>query len=107
MLSPTGDRVAFIWTPVAFDPVGRPIVECLELRVVDVASGAVTTLASGTRDELLDPITFSPGGDRILFSRTDARERDVALEHPDRRVRRSALVTGTDWGDWQSLPAGP
>ena len=107
VLSPTGDRVAFLWTPVAFTRSVDPSSNALELRVVDVASGAVTTLARGTRDELLDPITFSPGGDRILFSRTDAKSVtslwSIRTDGSDAQL----LVTGTGWGDWQSLPADP
>ena len=57
------------------------------------------------RDALLDPITFSPGGDRILFSRTDAKSVtslwSIRTDGSDAQL----LVTGTGWGDWQSLPA--
>jgi Tol biopolymer transport system component len=79
-----------------------------ELRVVDVTSGAVTTLASGSGVDHLGVIRFSPGGDRILFSRSDANYVGTSLwsvnvDGSDAQL----LVTGTGWGDWQSLPAGP
>ncbi len=52
-------------------------------------------------------VRFSPEGDRILFSRADAsRTRrslwSVRADGSDARQ----LVTGTDSGDWQWLPAG-
>jgi Tol biopolymer transport system component len=107
VLSPTGDRVAFLWTPVVFSRPVDPASNALELRAVDVASGAVTTLASADRDHPLDPIAFSPDGDRILFSRTDANSVtslwSIRTDGSDLRL----LVTGTGWGDWQPVPAGP
>ncbi len=108
VLSPTGDRVAFLWTPVVFPRLVDPASNAVELRVVDVASGAVTTLASATsRDLPLYPITFSPEGDRILFTKADANNVtslwSIGADGSDERL----LVTGTGWGDWQSLPAGP
>ena len=89
MLSPTGDRVAFIWSPAFYDQTSDPSLSTYELRVVDVASGTVTTLASASGGDHLDAIRFSPEGDRILFSRSDAELRgDVSLERPCRRLRR-------------------
>jgi Tol biopolymer transport system component len=109
VVSPTGDRVAFIWSqgdpyPRSLDPLPRPD----ELRVVDVASGAVMTLAIANGGEHLRATGFSAEGDRILFSRSDANYSGTALssvrtDGSDSRL----LVTGTDWGDWQTLPAGP
>ena len=48
VLSSTGDRVAFIWSPAFYDQSPDPTSDRYELRVVDVASGNVTTLASAT-----------------------------------------------------------
>ncbi len=102
--SPTGDRIAFIYWER-----GGPA--STELRVVDVATGEVTSLVAGTggSDLLSGVIEFSPEGDRILFSRTDERGRGASSlwsinadgSHPRR------LVTGTVWGDWQSLGPTP
>ena len=100
MWSPTGDRIAFDAGPV---PSGRT-----SSRMVDVASGTVTSLATRRGTEPLHVIRFSPDGDRILFSRTDANYAGTSLwsvraDGSDSQL----LVTGTGWGDWQSLPAGP
>ena len=51
VVSPSGDRVAFVWSPIAHVGVDPSTVHALfrsELRVVDVASGTVTTLAGAT-----------------------------------------------------------
>jgi Tol biopolymer transport system component len=98
VVSPTGDRVAFVWSPAVDAPDSSS-----ELRVVDVATGTVTTLSRGSGDR---PIRFSPEGDRVLFSRTDASGEtslwSVRVDGSDARL----LVSGTDWGDWQWQPAG-
>ena len=69
-----------------------------ELRVLDLASGSVTSLVSvDASDPLpLRPITFSPEGDQILFSRADDLW-SVKTDGSDARL----LVSGTSWGDWQ------
>jgi Tol biopolymer transport system component len=107
VVSPTGDRVAFIWSPAVYDQTSDQALTVHELRVVDVASGTVTTLASLTGVSNFDPITFSPEGDRILFSKTGADGVaslwSVRVDGSDAQL----LVPGTGWGDWQSQPAGP
>ena len=98
--SPTGDRIAFDAGPFASAPN--------ELQVVDVATGTVTSLATAVGAGSLQVIRFSPGGDRILFARTDANSAGTSLWSVDPDGSHSQLlVTGTGWGDWQSLPAGP
>ena len=83
--SPAGDRIAFSsWN---------------ELRVVDVASGKVTSLtALGSAGHI---IGFSPDGNRILFSRTNSRGVGSlwTIQIDGSGVQR--LVTGTDRGEWQ------
>jgi Tol biopolymer transport system component len=101
--SPTGDRIAFaysedVWTYVT------------ELRVIDLATGTVTSLAGMGGSDRLWVIEFSPEGDQILFSRTEDEGRGVSSLwsiHADGSDPRR-LVTGTNalspvWGDWQSL----
>ena len=70
--SPTGDRIAFVWCLGCFnfDPAGDPEPSTSELRLVDVASGAVTSLASLTDSPHV--IKFSPRGRRGLFPITNA-----------------------------------
>ena len=108
VLSATGDRVAFTWSPALYDQASDPSSESYELRVIDVASGTVTTLATGSGNDHLDAIRFSPGGDQILFSRSDANYLGTSLwtVHADGSDRQR-LVTGTGWGDWGLLPTGP
>jgi Tol biopolymer transport system component len=96
--SPTGDRIAFItWTR-------GPKPES-QLRVLDVATGAVTLLAVGDRLYGLEVIDFSPEGDRIHFSRQLNAGRigvgslwSVKADGSDPR----RLVAVTSWGDWLS-----
>jgi Tol biopolymer transport system component len=82
--SPAGDRIAFT--------SGKRT----ELRVVDVATGTVTSLAEKDGSEL-SVLDFSPDGDRILFSRAESLW-SVNADGSDLR----RLVTGTGWGDWLS-----
>ena len=111
VVSPTGDRVAYTWSPAYYDQGGDPTANTslftYELRVIDVASGTVTTLARSSGYSPLAPIRFSPEGDRILFWRRDANDVEslwsVKVDGSDARL----LVPGTGWGDWQWLPAGP
>jgi Tol biopolymer transport system component len=81
-----------------------------ELRVIDLATGTVTSLAGMGGSDRLWVIEFSPEGDQILFSRTEDEGRGVSSLwsiHADGSDPRR-LVTGTNalspvWGDWQSL----
>ena len=107
--SPSGDRIAFIYSekggPASTEPAST------ELRMLDVATGEVTSLMAGTggSDPFWGVIEFSPEGDRILFSRTDDRDRassslwSINADGSDP----SRLVTGTVWGDWLSLSPTP
>lgn len=100
--SPTGDRIAF--------DSGR-YSEPKELRVVDVASGAVTSLASAPGTYSLRVIKFSPEGDRVLYEVSSGTTVgptsgwSVRADGSDAQL----LVAGTGWGDfdWQAVPAGP
>ena len=98
--SPTGDRIAFSWTDDPHDDSSGPYTH--ELRVLDLASGTVTTLASERGTDPLGGIAFLPEGDRILFSRADALW-SVKTDGSDARL----LVSGTSWGDWQWQKASP
>ena len=76
--------------------------------MVDVLTGRETSLAAAPGLDSVHVIAFSPEGDRILFSRLDANYSATSLWSV--RVDGSdvqLLVPGTDWGDWQPLPAGP
>lgn len=101
--SPTGDRIAFAGAP----PVGPDGILPNEISVVDVTSGTVTLLASASGTGTVQLIGFSPDGDLILFSRTDASNASslwsVRADGSDPQL----LVSGAEWGDWQWLPAAP
>jgi Tol biopolymer transport system component len=106
VVSPSGDRVAFIWSqadPWASSPGPQQPPE--ELRVVDVASGAVTTLFTAGPGQHLGITAFSPEGDRILFTTSDADYSATSLRgiQSDGSGQR-LLVAGTGVGSWQSLP---
>lgn len=106
VLSPTGDRVAFLWSSgLTWDQEGNPAPNTHELRVVDVASGTVTSLASQYGIFPFNLIRFSSDGERILFARLDDNYVGTGLwsvnaDGSDTQL----LVTGTGWGDWQPLP---
>ncbi len=96
--SPTGDRIAYIsQTSGDSREAGR---RATELVVLDVASASVVPLAELGGANGIKVIKFSPEGDQLLFTRTEARASslwsvDVDGSDPHR------LVAGTGWGDWQ------
>jgi hypothetical protein len=107
-VSSTGELVAFIWSPAYYDQTSDPSLNINELRVIDVASGTVTTLASWSGVNDIGVLTFSPVGDRILFSRSDSTDVGTSLWSVNTDGSGAQLlVTGTGWGDWQALPDGP
>ena len=97
--SPAADRIAFD-TPnanVASDWRRSDT----RLRVVDVASGTVTTLTgAGARDRA---IRFSAGGESILFSRTRPSGVSSLWSIGADGSNPHRLVAGTYQGDWQPL----
>jgi Tol biopolymer transport system component len=99
--SPMGDRIAFAAATGGQTDYGS----LSDLRLVDVATGAVTALRVGAATDALFVISYSPEGDRILFSRIDASDArslwSVRVDGSDAR----SVVTGTDFGDWQWQPA--
>jgi Tol biopolymer transport system component len=73
-----------------------------ELLVRDIATGADTSLLDVTRSERLSVIEFSPEGDRILFTRSDAdfsRSSLWSIAANGSDLRR--VVDGIDWADLQ------
>jgi Tol biopolymer transport system component len=107
--SPIGDRIAFVERlNSVFDQAGNDLPGTYELRVVDVASEAVTTASARITDNV-GLIGFSPDGDRILYETTRATtvgETSAWSVNSD-GTDPQLLVTGTGWGDfdWQPLPA--
>jgi Tol biopolymer transport system component len=74
------------------------------LRVVDVATGTVTSLIEGERGTELGVIGFSPRGDRILFSKNEDGAKggqslwSIRMDGSDARL----VVAGTSQGQWLS-----
>ena len=65
----------------------------------------MTSLSVSAGTDALYVISYSPEGDRILFSRIDASgARSLWTVRVDGSDARS-VVTGTDFGDWQWQPA--
>jgi Tol biopolymer transport system component len=102
--SPTGDRLAV--TAIrdqVVDRDGNLVSATYHLQLLDTASGQLTTLKTGS--EAINPLAFSPEGDRVLFSQDDATGTSslwsVTTDGSDPRL----LVAGADWGDWQWQPA--
>jgi Tol biopolymer transport system component len=106
--SSTGDRIAF----VSFS--STPWFSNGQLRMLDVATGTVTSLAESEGSEFLSVIAgaafeFSPQGDRILFSKTEDEGAgasslwSVNADGSDLRP----LVAGTALGDWLTLSPTP
>lgn len=99
--SPAGDLIAFTYSE-------GPSRIATELRVFDVATGTVTSLAGMGGFYEIWAIEFSPEGDRILFSTLPASVGEGSLWSVDTDgsdLRR--LVSGTYQGDWQALdPTG-
>ena len=99
--SPTGNRIAFdAQTVPETTAIGSP---ATELRVVDVATGAVTSLTAGGASDQV--IKFSPDGDRILFSRTNTNSVSSLWSINADGSDPQLLVNGTGTGDWQPLSA--
>jgi Tol biopolymer transport system component len=97
--SPSGDRIAFIYSETHDGPY------VTELRVIDLATGTVKSLADMGGSDWIWVIEFSPEGDQILFARTEDRSLGASSLwsiHADGSDPRR-LVTGTSWGDWLSL----
>jgi Tol biopolymer transport system component len=72
-----------------------------ELAVLDVASGSVVPLADVGEAHTIRYINFSPEGDQILFTRTDATGASSLWSlHADGSGLQQ-LVAGTGWSDWK------
>ena len=97
--SPTGDRIAFVSHPSG-ESTKRG--GSSELAMLDVASGSVVSLADLGKTYWFN-VKFSPEGDQILFTRTDAADgMSLWSVHTDGSDPHR-LVAGTGWGDWQTV----
>ena len=98
--SPTGDRIAFTtWKR------GSGAMD--QLRVLDVATGAVTLLAEADGSEDLEVIDFSPEGDRIHFARLKGPIGAGSLWSVKADGSDLRRVVAVAWGDWLSLGRTP
>ena len=110
VLSLTGDRVAFVWSPAFYDEASDPSLIINDLRDPRGRRGQRDSDDACQRERWRPPRghRILTRGDRVLFSRSDVDYAGTSLESvqidgSDPQV----LVTGTGWGDWQTLPAGP
>jgi Tol biopolymer transport system component len=100
--SPEGDRIAFSWHSGSPHELGPGH----EVRVVEVASGVVTSLATDRGAVWLFVLGFSPEGDRVLFaSSTDAPGADAIWSAKADGSGTQRLLSGTHWGDWRPARA--
>ena len=76
-----------------------------QLRVLDVATGAVTLLAEADGSEDLEVIDFSPEGDRIHFARLKGPIGAGSLWSVKADGSDLRRVVAVAWGDW--LSPGP
>ena len=116
--SPAGDRIAFMTPPGGSGAVNQ-------LRVLDVATGTVTSVVVpyefGTTGAkaFLSVLDWSPQGDRILFARQEVTQDDPSDPGALQTVGVGSLwsvnadgadaqrlVAGTIWGDWLSTRPG-
>ena len=98
--SPIGDRIAFTtWKR------GSGAMD--QLRVLDVATGAVTLLAEADGSEDLEVIDFSPEGDRIHFARLKGPIGAGSLWSVKADGSDLRRVVAVAWGDWLSLGRTP
>ncbi len=102
VLSPAGDRAAFNVTPPGplFLPFGRNAALRYELGVVDVASGAMTTLYKPDGFDIVDPIEFSADGKRLLFRRSNDTTASFWSVDVDGSNARQLIANAED-ADWR------
>lgn len=101
--SPNGNQIVFTSSKSISWPYGT------ELRVLDPATGKVTSLVGAGGSDHLLAIGFSPDGGRLLFSRVGDMGQGASslwsINADGTDPRR--LVTGTAEGEWQTLkPTG-
>ncbi len=107
--SPTGDRIAYVVSrDRTLDGDGNVTQQTSDLRVVDPTTAIVTTVASARTNYGfgLEPIGFSPEGDRILFGQSDEDDARSLWSANADGSGAQVLVVGTDVGAWQKLPPG-
>jgi Tol biopolymer transport system component len=103
--SPEGDRIAVITRRYSTDPAGNPIrQQSTSLRVVDVDTGLVTTVASLEGEGTLTPVAFSSNGDRILVHALPADETQSLSSVNVDGSGSAVLVEDADAGAWVAPP---
>jgi Tol biopolymer transport system component len=104
--SPNGDRIAVVFSRSLTDEAGDPIQQSSSLWVVDSATGTqMTMVASLAGEGRLDPIAFSPDGERILVQRHDAAWVPDLMSVNADGSGSTVIVAGAEYGEWLLLPA--
>ena len=101
VLSPAGDRAAFNVTSGPFYlPSGENAPRRYELGIVDVASGAVTTVYRPDGFDRVDPLKFSADGTRLLFRRSNDTTSSFWSVDVDGSNARQLIASAED-ADWR------
>ena len=106
--SPTGDKVAIAAGGALGEVKGSQSLDntLTELRLVDVASGSVTTLVPAGGVAGISVIEFSSDGDQILIAKhTDTEPGEALWIVATDGSGEQELVSGIWTGDWQHAPA--
>lgn len=98
--SPSGDRIAVVTRRWSTDTAGEPIVESTSLWVADPSTGASTKLDIVQGGGYLEPIAFSPHGDRILVKKVDADGATGLWAVASDGSGSTLIVEGADAGMW-------
>ena len=106
LMSPTGDQIAVVASrDPMMDTDGHTVSATFDLVIVDAASGQLTTLVTGSGIGAIEPLAFSPAGDRVLFRQVVANWQQSALwSVPTDGSGAPVHIAGGDRGDWQHLP---
>ena len=94
MWSPDETHVVYGWIGESYGEFVYTVDS--DLRIVDVATGSIKTLVADLPDDIT-PIGWSPAGDKILFSTSDAEGRSSLWTVNIDGSGRTQLPAGDSW----------
>lgn len=98
--APNGDRIAVVTRSVSTDAAGDQIQQSADLWVADPTTGESTMVDTVFGNGYLQPITFSPDGDRILVKKVDPDGAPGLWTVASDGSGSTVLVAGADHGEW-------
>jgi Tol biopolymer transport system component len=98
--SPNSDRIAVVTRQSSTTAAGDPIQQSADLWVADPATGSSSRVDSVSGDGDLQPVAFSPHGDRILVQRYDADQGPSLWTVASDGSGSTLIVAGADVGMW-------